>query len=113
MTHKHEETIAQTEAEKNSLALDTMRRFLLTDLNKKYLELVAFMRTLPFHASQMHQSFTFLDTGMLWAKEVIQYGMIYTPPVAAEVSQVEPERAEDLVKNIVEKEAKNTHVVLD
>jgi hypothetical protein len=86
MTHKHEETIAQTEAEKNALALDTMRRFLLTDLNKKYLELIAFMRTFPFHPSQMHQAFIFLDTGMLWAKETIQYGMIYSPPVAPEVA---------------------------
>jgi len=63
-------------------AVHTLRQFLVADLNKKYQELVAFIRSIPVNPMAFHNAFHHLDCGMLWAKEAINYAEVITPAIS-------------------------------
>lgn len=62
-----------------------LRESLLNGFKDKYRELIVYMSKLPIFQPSFKMAIENLDTGMLWAQEVIRFGQIIppAPPVTA------------------------------
>ena len=71
------------------------RKDVITDMNKKYREFQEFINSQPFHMHLFVNAFGYMDTAMLWFKEI----MTFAPIKSEEPAQVaqEAERAEPAV----------------
>lgn len=84
---KTEETTEQTSPQMSLEQIALIRKSILEMAQKNYKAFIKSLREIPIHPQACHQAFLFMDTGMLWMKEAIEYAPLIQAPSSEPTSE--------------------------